>query len=141
LSEFVGLLNSHGVEYLVVGAYALAFHGVPRFTGDLDLLVRPSAANGERILAVLRDLGFASLQLRADDFDREGRVVQLGVPPNRIDLLTSITGVTFGQAWRAREAGALGGHAVQFVGKDDLIANKRLTGWPRDLADLDDLLG
>src|SRR5271157_4389017 len=93
LREFLGLLNSNGVEYLVVGAFAVAFHGFPRYTADLDLLVRPTAGNADRILRALSEFGFGSLGIRAADFCKPGMVVQLGVQPNRIDLLTAISGV------------------------------------------------
>lgn len=94
LREFIESLNSHGVEYIVVGAHALAFHGRPRYTGDIDLLLRPTLENAARIERVLMEFGFASLWLKAADFLHPERIVQLGVAPNRIDLLTSLTGVT-----------------------------------------------
>jgi len=98
LREFIGLLNSNEVDYLVVGAHAVAWHGYPRFTADIDLFVRPIASNGESILAALRSFGFGSLRIEASDFNQPDRVVQLGMPPNRIDLITSIAGVS----WRCR---------------------------------------
>jgi hypothetical protein len=139
LSEFIRSLNSHAVEYLVVGGYALTFHGVPRFTGDIDLLVRPSRENAARLEQVLAEFGFRSLGLSAADFLEPESVIQLGRPPNRIDLLTSITGVEFAQAWEARVAGELGGLPVQFLGREALIRNKRATARPQDLADLEAL--
>ena len=96
LNEFVTLLNSRKVEYLVVGGYAVAYHGHPRFTGDIDFLVRATPDNAQRLLDVLHEFGFVSLNLRLEDLTTEGRVVQLGRPPNRIDLLTRISGVTLG---------------------------------------------
>jgi hypothetical protein len=93
LSEFVELLNSHGVEYLVVGGYAVAFHGHPRLTGDIDFFVRPAYENAERVLQVLKAFGFGELDIAANDLVATERIVQLGRPPNRIDLLTSISGV------------------------------------------------
>ena len=95
LSEFIALLNSSGVEYLVVGGHAVAFHGHPRLTGDIDFFVRPTQENGARILNVLNQFGFGQLALHPEDFTTQGQVVQLGRPPNRIDLLTSISGVGF----------------------------------------------
>ena len=92
--ELLELLNSHRVEYLLVGAYALAFHGAPRFTGDLDVFVKPDSANSRRLIAALTDFGFGSVGLSADEFERPDQVVQLGVPPVRIDLITGISGVS-----------------------------------------------
>ncbi len=136
LREFIQLLNSHGVEFLVVGAYALAFHGHPRYTGDIDLLVRSSAGNAARIEHVLADFGFGSLGLSAADFLVPDRIVQLGLPPNRIDLLTSIGGVGFDEAWNGCIPAELDGLPVRFLGRDALIRSKRAAGRPKDLADL-----
>lgn len=120
LREFVELLNSKGVKYVIVGGYAVAYHGHPRFTGDIDLFVEPSADNAGRILAALRDFGFGDLELSPQDFQCPDSVVQLGMPPNRIDLLTSLSGVSFEKVWQARLAAQL----------DDLPAQK-----PPDQAD------
>jgi len=139
LREFIELLNSNGVEYLVVGAFAVAWHGHPRFTGDMDFFVRPAAANGEAILAVLRAFGFGSLDITAQDFSRANQVVQLGVPPNRIDLITSISGVTFEAAWEGRERGEIDGIPVAFIGLEDLIRNKETAARSKDLGDADAL--
>lgn len=98
LQEFVECLNSSKVEYLVVGALAVAWYGFPRYSGDLDFLIRPSRDNAERVLAALRSFGMGGLGLTAEDFSVSGKVIQLGVEPNRIDLLTSITGVSFEDA-------------------------------------------
>ncbi|HEX5009703.1 MAG TPA: nucleotidyltransferase [Planctomycetota bacterium] len=136
LREFIESLNSHGVEFVVVGAHAVAFHGHPRFTGDLDLLVRPAPENAERVIAALRAFGFTSPGLSAADFLRPDSVVQLGVAPNRIDLLTSITAVGFDEAWAGRAAGALGGPPVSFLGYDALLKNKLATGRSRDAEDV-----
>lgn len=136
LREFIGLLNSLGVEYLVVGGHAVAYHGHPRFTGDIDFLVRPSAENARRIVAVLDRFGFADLGLTEDDFVRRGSIVQLGRPPNRIDLLTSISGVDFEDAWIASVAGTLDALAVRFIGLDNLLKNKQAAGRDQDLADV-----
>jgi hypothetical protein len=96
--KLFGLFNAHKVEYIVVGGYALAFHGAPRFTGDIDLLVKPDIKNAQRILAALKDFGFASLNLSESDFVGLGNVIQLGVPPIRIDIMTSLTGVDWENA-------------------------------------------
>ena len=139
LREFIALLNSRSVDYLIVGAFALAFHGVPRFTGDIDILVRASPENGARIEGVLRAFSFASLGLTAADFQRPEQVIQLGHPPNRIDLLTSITGVSFEEAWADCVPGEMEGIPVRFLGKATLIRNKRATGRTQDKADLEAL--
>jgi hypothetical protein len=136
LSEFIASLNSHGVEYLVVGAHALAFHGHPRYTGDLDLFVRSSPENARRIEQTLNTFSFTSLGLRAADFTAPDRVVQLGVAPNRIDLLTSLTGVAFDEAWAGRRQGTLSGVTVSFLGREALIKNKLATGRLQDAADV-----
>jgi len=139
LREFIESLNSHHVEYLIVGAFALAFHGAPRSTGDIDILLRRSPENAERIESVLVDFSFASLGLSAADFIDADQIIQLGQPPNRIDLLTSITGVEFEEAWAGRVAADLHGIPVHFLGRECLIRNKRATGRTRDLADLEAL--
>jgi hypothetical protein len=139
LREFVELLNSNGVEYLVVGAFAVAFHGYPRYTADLDLLIRPTAENAARTIKTLHEFGFASLGIRLHDLDSQGKVVQLGVKPNRIDLITSLSGVTFEEAWRARVSGDIEGVATEFIGAVELLRNKESTGRAKDLGDAEEL--
>jgi len=136
LREFVALLNSHEAEFLVVGGHAVAFHGHPRFTGDIDFLIRPSIENATRVLAALRAFGFGDLSLSVDDFVKPGNVVQLGRPPNRIDLLTSISGVEFADAWSSRVQAELDSLPVSFLGWQSLIDNKQASGRPKDLADV-----
>lgn len=137
--EFVALLNSSGVEYLVVGGYALAAHGHPRYTGDLDLWVDAAPANVEHLLAVLARFGFGSLGLTARDFATPGAMVQLGYPPARIDLLTAIDGVTFAECYPRRQMLAVGGVQLPILSLADFKANKRASGRARDLADLEAL--
>ena len=139
LREFVGLLNANGVEYLVVGAFAVAFHGLPRYTADLDLFVRPERENAERIMSVLSEFGFGDLGLDVRDFQSSDRVIQLGVSPNRVDLLTSLSGVTFDEAWSTRSQAELEGIPTQFIGTSALIRNKEATGRARDLGDAEEL--
>lgn len=139
--ELLALFNAHRVEYLIVGAYALAFHGAPRYTGDIDLLVRPAPDNAKAILAALADFGFASLGLSEGDFLQPDRVIQLGVPPVRIDLLTSLTGLTWEEANAHRVAGQYGDIPVHFIGKTDYIRNKKATGRKKDEADIEALGG
>ncbi len=140
LNEFVTLLISWSVEYLIVGGYAVAFHGHPRFTGDIAFLVRATPDNAQRLLHVLHEFGFGSVSFSVEDLTTEGRVVQLGRPPNRIDLLTSISRVTFDEAWAGRVSGSLGEHRVDFLGWDALIQNKTVTGRDKDRADVAKLL-
>ena len=139
LREFIALLNSTKVKYLVVGGHAVAFHGRPRFTGDFDFFVERSAENAARLAEVVGAFGFGSLGLKAQDFLEAGVVVQLGRPPNRIDLLTSIDGVDFGDAWQSKVDGKLDDIPVPFIGKEHLLANKRASGRPQDLADAAEL--
>lgn len=139
LREFIELLNSRKVDYIVVGGHAVAFHGHPRFTGDTDFLVRPSHENARRLLDVVREFGFSELNLSAEDFTQPNTVVQLGYPPNRIDLLSSISGVDFEDAWVSRISGELDGLPVYFLGWEALMKNKRASGRDKDLADVSKL--
>ena len=115
--ELLALFNAHGVEYLIVGGYALAHHGAPRFTGDLDLWVHSRTENAQRILAALDEFGFGSLNLSPKDFIKKDHVVQLGVPPVRVDIITSIDGVTWSAGWKGRTPGTYGGMPVFYIGK------------------------
>lgn len=137
--ELLASLNRSGVEYLIVGGYAMAFHGAPRFTGDLDIFVRPTPENARRILDALDQFGFGSLDLVPEDFTTPGRVVQLGVPPVRVDLLTSLTGVEWERAEASKAHGTYGDESVFFIGREELVSNKRALGRNRDLADLEAL--
>jgi len=139
--ELLELFNKHKVEYLIVGGYALAFHGAPRFTRDLDLFVRPTAENAVRILAALDDFGFGSLDLSDRDFTTPGMVVQLGVPPVRIDLVTTVSGVPWEKAEAGKAPGFYGDVPVLFISRADFIANKRATGRTKDAADVEALGG
>jgi hypothetical protein len=136
LREFIELLISNGVDAVIVDAHALAYHGHPRFTGDIDILVRPTVDNADRLVAALEAFGFGDSGLGREDFIRPGRVIQLGQPPNRIDLLTSVTGVDIEEIWAGRVAGELDGLPVFFIGRAELIRNKRATGRPQDAADV-----
>jgi hypothetical protein len=137
--ELLALFNANEVRYIIVGAYALAFHGAPRYTGDLDLLVRPDGENGGRILRALDAFGFGSLGLTVDDFAVPDKVVQLGVPPVRVDIVTSITGVTWDEAEASRAMGRFGSVPVSYLGKEMFIRNKRALGRNKDLADAEAL--
>ena len=139
LREFVELLNALNVHYIVVGAYAVAHYGHPRFTADLDLFIERSHENAERLVQVIERFGFGDLNLSADDFLHEDQVIQLGVAPNRIDLLTILSGVNFQDAWATREQGKLGGLTVPYISREMLKRNKAATGRAQDLVDLEHL--
>jgi hypothetical protein len=135
--EFLSLLVSHRVRFLVVGAHALAVHGRPRLTGDLDVWVDATPANARRVLAALAEFGFGSVGLGEADFTRPGMVIALGNPPLRVDVLTSISGVSFERAWRGRVRHRLSGVTVGVLGRREYRANKRAAGRPKDLLDLE----
>jgi hypothetical protein len=137
--ELLESLNNHNVKYVIVGGYALAFHGAPRFTGDLDIFVEPDKSNARRVLEALSDFGFASADLTEDDFSVPDRVVQLGVPPVRVDILTSITKVSWAKAWKGRIKGKYGDVATCYIGLAEFTINKRALGRKKDLADLESL--
>jgi len=137
--DLLALFNANQVDYLIVGAHALAYHGVPRYTGDLDILVHPDPANARRILKALKEFGFGAVGLTADDFTIPDKVLQLGVPPVRIDIVTSITGVSWEEAAEGRVQGNYGDVPVHFLGKKEFIKNKRSLGRKKDEADLEAL--
>jgi hypothetical protein len=127
-----------GVEFVIVGAYALAFHGAPRASGDIDVFLRPSPANAQRVFDALTRFGapLESARVTPADFAEPGVVYQLGLPPRRIDMLTEISGVTFDEAWESRAPVEVEGRTVSFIGRDALLKNKESTGRPKDLADV-----
>ncbi len=133
--ELLELLNSHEVDYIIVGAYALALHGHPRFTGDLDIYIKPDSQNALQILSTLKEFGFGSLELEEKDFTELHQVIQLGMPPVRIDLLTSLTGLTWDEAVAGQLKGNLDGVPVLFLGKAEYVRNKRALGRHKDIAD------
>ena len=137
--EFVELLNSNGVRFLIVGGHAVALHGYPRFTGDLDVWVATDPENAERVTKALSDFGFGSLKFTARDFARPGYAIQLGRPPYRIDILTSIDAVAFSRAYRRRRTVRAGPLTLPFIALEDLLRNKQATGRPQDLADVEKL--
>ena len=138
--DFVDLLRAFAeaeVRFLVVGAYAVALHARPRATGDLDLWVEPTPENAARVMKALREFGAPLDQVTESDFSRPGTVFQLGLAPRRVVLLTRLTGLTFSEAWEDRVKARLGPCEVDFIGKSSLVKNKRATGRPRDLLDLE----
>ncbi|HUG54143.1 MAG TPA: hypothetical protein VMR21_11090 [Vicinamibacteria bacterium] len=139
--DLLSALLTEGARFLVVGAHALAVHGVPRATGDLDVWIASDAENASRVYRGLVRFGapMAALGLDADDLTRSEQVVQIGLPPRRIDVLTSISGVGFEEAWKGQLTHDVGGHAVPFLGRAALVKNKRASGRAKDLADLEAL--
>ena len=139
LREFIELLNALDVRYMVVGAFAVAYHGHPRYTGDIDLFIERTSENANRLMQVIQEFGFGDLDLSVDDFLQEDQVIQLGISPNRIDLLTFLSGISFQEAWTTREHGEINGLNVPFISKEMLKRNKAATGRLQDLADLEQL--
>jgi hypothetical protein len=137
--EMLDALSVAGADFLVVGAHALAAHGRPRATGDLDLWIRPTPKNATKVWQALVTLGAPLDDLRVDDLASAGIVFQIGIVPARIDLLTSLTGLEFDDAWSRRAIFEVEGRALPFLSREDLIRNKKALGRPRDLADVDDL--
>ncbi len=129
-------LNDAEVDYLVVGAYAVAAHGFPRATGDLDIWVRANPESAENLLSALTVFGAPMHEVSAADFSSPSIVFQIGVPPGRIDILTDVSGVNFDAAWANRMTVEIDGVKLSIIGRSDLIANKRATGRPKDIADL-----
>ena len=138
-SEMLSALSDAGAEYLLVGAHAMAAHGLPRATGDMDLWVRPSPENAERVWRALAEFGAPLDQLSQGDLTEPDVEFQLGVVPSRIDILTSVTGVDFEDVWARREVIDLDGVEVGVIAREDLIRNKKAVGRLRDLADIEEL--
>ena len=137
--EFVALLKKHEAEYMIVGGYAVGVHGYPRYTGDLDIWLNPTEPNAARVLKVVDEFGFGSFNLTVTDLTKEGNVIQFGQPPLRIDLLTSIDGVTFDACYTNRKEVTFDGLAMNFIGYHDLVTNKKATGRHRDLDDVENM--
>ena len=137
--EFIELLNKNNVKYLVVGGYALAFHGHPRFTKDIDFWVWVDKRNAEKIMQTLQDFGFSSLDIKEEDFLSPGYVVQLGQPPARIDLLTSVTGLEFEECYASRVHVDIQDVEIDFIDLENFKKNKKAVGRHQDLADLENL--
>ncbi len=140
--DFVDLLRAfvaHEVRFLIVGAYALALHGRPRATGDLDVWIDATPQNAPRVIRALAAFGAPTGEISEADFRRPGIVLQLGVPPGRIDIVTDLTGLTFDEAWPERVRAPFGDVQVDFIGLADFIRNKRATGRAKDLGDIEGL--
>lgn len=137
--EFIELLNANEVKYMVVGGYAVALHGHPRYTKDLDVWIELSPGNADRILSVLDKFGLGSLNLKPDDFLEENQIIQLGYPPNRIDLLTTLKDIKFEDCYKTKVKVAIGDVEINFIDIENLKKNKRATGRLQDLADAENL--
>lgn len=138
--ELLELFNKNDVRYCIVGAYAVAFHARPRYTKDMDILVEPEVTNAQKVVKSLNEFGFKSLGLTDDDFSRKGMIIQLGYEPVRVDIITSIEGCDFVEVWKNKKSGMYGSEKVFFIGKDELIKNKRISSRKQDKIDLDILL-
>ena len=137
--EMLAGLSEAGVDFLVIGAHAVAVYARPRATGDLDIWVRPSPDNAQRVWAALTAFGAPLHELTLADLTSDDLVFQIGLAPNRIDLLTTVAGVNFDQAWPRRSSVQLWGLSVPVIGREDLIKCKRAAGRPQDLADIAEL--
>ena len=137
--EFCALLSARAVEFVIVGAHALAFHGAPRFTGDLDILVRPTQENGQRLLDTIVAFGFPDIPVTPADIVEGRKVIEMGVAPVQIHVMSAIDGVTWDEVWQSRQLGLLGGRETAFIGRDAFLRNKRAAGRPKDLADIEAL--
>jgi hypothetical protein len=137
--EFVELLIKNKAEYLIVGGYAVAIHGYPRYTGDLDIWLNPTPENAKSIVKTVNEFGFSSFNLTESDFTKPGNVIQLGYPPLRIDLLTELDGVSFNECFINRKEVEMENLIVNFIGYEDLLKNKRESGRLRDMDDIENL--
>ena len=126
--ELLALFNVHKVDYIIVGGYALAFHGAPRFTGDIDIFVKPEPENAQRILAAIDEFGFKSIDLTAADFEKDDKVVQLGEPPVSVDIITSLPGVSWEKTAADKISGTYGDVPVSYMGRRQFVANKKAVG-------------
>mgnify|MGYP001129759054 CR=1 FL=1 len=139
--EFFGSLIAHSVEFLIVGAYALAYHGAPRYTGDIDVFLRPTTGNASRLLEALAAFGFPPASLAPEQIIEPSRIIQMGVEPVQIHVMSDISGVTWDEAWAGREMARCGSHELPFIGRTQFIRNKRAAGRLKDLADIEALEG
>lgn len=137
--ELLKLLNENNVDYLVVGAFALGFFGAPRSTGDIDIWIRVSEDNAKRMEKTLNDFGLISLGYKATDFLDKNSIIQLGVPPVRVDIIMSISGVEFDEAFQNKNVVESKGTKINYISKEDFIKNKRASGRLKDLADIESL--
>ena len=137
--EFIESLNDNDVRYLVVSGYAVAFHGHPRYTKDIDIWIELEPTNAQKVIAALKQFGFGPLELKAEDFLVEDQIIQLGYPPSRIDLITTLVAVEFEECFATREEVTMDGVVVNFIDVENLKRNKMASGRPQDIADVDNL--
>ena len=137
--EFIKLLNGNKVEYLVVGAFALAFHGHPRFTGDIDFWINNDPLNAERVFNSIKEIGFPTSDISEKDFISNDLIFQIGYPPVRIDMITSVSGLTFEKSFKNKKIKRSGGLKIYFISIEDLKKNKKASGRKKDLIDLEEL--
>lgn len=137
--ELLQLFNKNGVRYFIIGAYAVAFYAIPRYTKDIDILIDINPKNVENILKALREFGFGNIGLASEDFTEERQIIQLGYEPVRIDILTSLKGLDFEKAWKNRKMGLYGKEKVYFIGLEDLIKIKEKARRKQDVADIETL--
>ena len=135
--DLLKLFNKHKVKYCIIGAYAVAFYARPRYTKDIDVLVDTNIENAKKILKALNEFGFRNTGLSVKDFTKKGRIVQLGYEPVRIDILTSIKGISFKKIWDNRKKGTYGEQKINFVSLKDLIKIKNISKRKQDIADLE----
>jgi len=128
--------NKYKVRYCIVGAFAVAFYAIPRYTKDMDILVEPGRENSRRVINALKEFGFKGLKLSEEDLSRKGGIIQLGYEPVRVDLITSISGVTFDEVWKNRQKGVYGSLKTNFIGIEELIKNKKKAKRKQDKVDL-----
>jgi hypothetical protein len=133
---FCALLLDHHVEFVIVGAHALALHGAPRFTGDLDILIRPAKNNADHLIAAIHAFGFPDIPLTAAQIIEPGRIVEMGVAPVQIHVMSAIDGVAWDEVWSGRVEAMFGSRTVGFIGRTEFLKNKRAAGRPKDLADI-----
>lgn len=137
--EFIELLNKNKAQYLIIGGFAFSFYAEPRFTKDIDILIGQTKENAKKIIDSIKDFGFSDLDLTEKDFLESEQIIQLGLAPLRIDILTSIKGMDFQELWNNRVTGNYGNIEVNFISKKDLIHSKRKSGRKQDLADIEKL--
>lgn len=137
--EFIALLNKNNVRYLIAGSFAYSYYAEPRYTKDIDILIEASNTNAQKLLTAIKEFGFTDIGLSFDDFLESDQVIQLGIEPLRIDLLTSLKGIDFRTAWKNRNPGRYGDITAFFISKADLIESKKASGRKQDLADIEKL--
>lgn len=138
--ELLGLFNKYKVRYCIIGAFAVGFHARPRYTKDMDILIEPEIGNGQKIVNALREFGFGSLSISAQDFSHPNKIIQLGYEPVRVDILTSVEGLKFKDIWKNKKIGTYGRKKAFFIGLSELIKAKKLSGREQDKIDLKILL-